>query len=223
MHEVVKTGDGSSTLYNAEVGECYHSKHGALTESKYVFLHKGLEHYLEMSGSKSARVLEVGFGTGLNALLTLDYALENQMNLVFESMEAFPLKKEQFLGTGYERFVSNAVWEAVTNGYEKLLAGQQVQVGPGVGLSVFVGKLLDYSTDENFDVIYFDAFAGIHQPEMWTKESLEMATRYLVSGGVFTTYAITGQLKRIMQELGFDIDKQPGAPGKREMLRALKK
>src|SRR5699024_10446579 len=177
---------------------------------------------LEMSGSKSARVLEVGFGTGLNALLTLDYALENQMNLVFESMEAFPLKKEQFLGTGYERFVSNAVWEAVTNGYEKLLAGQQVQVGPGVGLSVFVGKLLDYSTDENFDVIYFDAFAGIHQPEMWTKESLEMATRYLVSGGVFTTYAITGQLKRIMQELGFDIDKQPGAPGKREMLRALK-
>ena len=72
-------------------------------------------------------------------------------------------------------------------------------------------------------MVYFDAFAQIHQPEMWTKESLEVATRYLASGGVFTTYAITGQLKRTMQGLGFEIDKQPGAPGKREMLRAIKK
>jgi len=221
--QFVTTGDGSSTLYHAEVGEHYHSKHGALQESQHVFLHSGLEFYLQKENVSSVSVLEVGFGTGLNFLLTADYANTQGVNLRYVGIEAYPLSEEVIFKTGYENFVKQEVWEGFQHTYSKAQI-QEVVFADTDSVNLFIAheKVLDFHSTQKFDVIYFDAFAAIHQPEMWTPETLAHVCSFLRKGGVFVTYAITGNLKRTMKALGFAIEKAPGAPGKREMLRAVK-
>ncbi|WDF69509.1 tRNA (5-methylaminomethyl-2-thiouridine)(34)-methyltransferase MnmD [Sphingobacterium oryzagri] len=220
--EFVTTGDGSATLYHPEVGEHYHSKHGALQESRHVFLHAGLQFFLEKSAKSEVSVLEVGFGTGLNFLLSADYALQQHIHLRYCGIEAFPLAEDLLFQTGYDRFVDPVIWQALEENYAAALQNE-VQYSDGVRLAIAHQKVLSFASSEQFDVIYFDAFAAVHQPEMWTDETLAHVCQYLRPGGVFVTYAITGNLKRSMKALGFSIEKAPGAPGKREMLRAVKK
>lgn len=219
--EFVVTGDGSSTLYHPEVGEHYHSKHGALQESRHVFLRSGLDFYLQKEGKASASVLEVGFGTGLNFLLSADFVRQHNLNLQYCGIEAYPLPPSIIFETGYDRFVSGETWDAFRRCYETSLR-EDVHFMEGVTLAVAHQELLAFRSDRTFDVVYFDAFAAIHQPEMWTDKSLAHICSFLNPGGVFVTYAITGNLKRSMKALGFSIEKAPGAPGKREMLRAIK-
>lgn len=219
--EFVITGDGSSTLYHPEVGEHYHSKHGALQESRHVFLETGLAFFLQKENTKEAAVLEVGFGTGLNFLLTADYAAKAEVAINYCGIEAFPLEEALIFATGYDQFVHADLWHMFTKQYRPALQ-QKVMVLPQVQLHIAHEKLLDFTSEDKFDVIYFDAFAAIHQPEMWTDEALAKVCSFLKVGGVFVTYAITGNLKRSMKALGFAVEKAPGAPGKREMLRAIK-
>lgn len=218
----VITGDGSRTLFNPAIGEHYHSKHGAFNESKHVFLQCGLVHFLQMNSSTQVSVLEVGFGTGLNFLLTADYCTQNHINLEYLGIEAFPLDRDLISETGYQNYLSIELWERFLAVYPNAL-NQRVELNANCRLSIDQSKLADFITQDQFDIIYFDAFAAIHQPEMWTTEALERVCRYLKPGGVFVTYAITGNLKRSMKSLGFSIEKAPGAPGKREMLRATKR
>lgn len=220
--DFVTTGDGSKTIYNAEVGEHYHSKHGALQEAKHVFLKSGLQFFLEKEGKKEASILEIGFGTGLNFVLTADYCTTQQIQMDYCGIEAFPLDQLVLEQIGYDEYVSNAVWQDFIHQYSRAL-GEEVNVNTFVNLQVAHSKVLDFDSDKLFDVIYFDAFAAIHQPEMWSDETLAHVIKFLKPGGVFVTYAITGNLKRSMKALGFEIEKAPGAPGKREMLRAIKK
>lgn len=219
--EFVVTADGSSTIYNAEVGEHYHSKHGALQESKHVFIQSGLHYILEKEQLDTVAVLEVGFGTGLNLLQSADYAHRNGVKLRYCGIEAFPLSVTTIEATGYGQYVIPAVWNGFVQVYEQALK-EDVTIASCVDLRVVHTKVLDFQIDEKFDVLYFDAFAAIHQPEMWTDETLAHVCQYLKVGGVFVTYAITGNLKRSMKALGFAVEKAPGAPGKREMLRAVK-
>lgn len=219
--EFVITGDGSSTLYHPEIGEHYHSKHGAVQESRHVFLETGLKFFLEREKSSRASVLEVGFGTGLNFLLSADYVENEKIDLRYRGIEAFPLPESLLFQTGYDKFVEPAIWDALRTQYAAALKGE-VRFSERVSLTVAHQKVLAFKTDEQFDVIYFDAFAAIHQPEMWTEETLGHVCSFLKDGGVFVTYAITGNLKRSMKALGFSVEKAPGAPGKREMLRAIK-
>lgn len=219
--DYVITGDGSKTIYNAEVGEHYHSKHGALQESKHVFLYTGLQYFLEKESINEARILEVGFGTGLNFILTADYCNQHDIHLDYCGIEANPLSKEVIDNIGYRDYVNDELWNSYMDSYDKSLQERQ-NVTPLINLQVAHTKVLDFQSDKFFDVIYFDAFAAIHQPEMWSDETLAHVTKYLKKGGVFVTYAITGNLKRSMKALGFSIEKAPGAPGKREMLRAIK-
>lgn len=218
----VITGDGSRTLFNPAIGEHYHSKHGAFNESKHVFLQSGLVHYLQINSSRQVSILEVGFGTGLNFLLTADYCTQNHINLDYLGIEAFPLDRALVSETGYQNYLNNELWERFLAVYPNAL-NQRVELNANCRLSIDQSKLADFITQDQFDIIYFDAFAAIHQPEMWTTEALERVCRYLKPGGVFVTYAITGNLKRSMKSLGFSIEKAPGAPGKREMLRATKR
>jgi tRNA U34 5-methylaminomethyl-2-thiouridine-forming methyltransferase MnmC len=218
----VITGDGSRTLFNPAIGEHYHSKHGAFNESKHVFLQSGLVHYLQINSSRQVSILEVGFGTGLNFLLTADYCTQNHINLDYLGIEAFPLDRALVSETGYQNYLNNELWERFLAVYPNAL-NQRVELNANCRLSIDQSKLADFITQDQFDIIYFDAFAAIHQPEMWTTEALERVCRYLKPGGVFLTYAITGNLKRSMKSLGFSIEKAPGAPGKREMLRATKR
>lgn len=218
---LVPTADGSLTLFQPEVGEHYHSKHGALQESKHVFLNSGLVYFLAQEPQTRVRILEVGLGTGLNFLLTADYAQKQSLQLDYIAIEAYPLSETLLAETGYNQFVEEAIWDGFLAKYKSSLS-ETTSISQGINLKVEKCLLADFTTQGQVDVIYFDAFAAIHQPEMWTTEALEKVCRYLKPGGVFVTYAITGNLKRSMKSLGFAIEKAPGAPGKREMLRAVK-
>lgn len=217
---IVQTADGSSTLFNAEVGEHYHSKHGALQESKHVFLKSGLEFYLSKQIQETVSILEVGFGTGLNYLVTADYCLKNNIILDYTGIEKYPLTKETLIEIENTKYTSSLIGDDFLSNYE---AATRSQVNTASGkLFIDICDIINYQSTNNVDIIYFDAFAAIHQPEMWSQETLSHVCANLKTGGVFVTYAITGNLKRTMKSLGFSIEKAPGAPGKREMLRAIK-
>lgn len=220
MLELVKTADGSNTIYNPQVGENYHSKNGALQESKHVFLNAGLQYFLDKSAAKQISVLEVGFGTGLNFLLTADYCTEHQTALDYTGIEAYPLTDELLGRTGYEQYVSPALWQALSANYQSALLSP-IKLNDHCQLQVANCQLLNFESAEKYEVIYFDAFAAAHQPEMWNEEAINHTIKFLKPGGVFVTYAITGNLKRMLKSLGLQIQKIPGAAGKREMLRAI--
>jgi tRNA U34 5-methylaminomethyl-2-thiouridine-forming methyltransferase MnmC len=246
--KIVPTADGSNTIFNSEVGENYHSRHGALQESRHVFLNSGLKYFLEIrdivkvshTGSvrtpsggdlEGASILEVGFGTGLNFLLTADYCIEQNIALNYIGIEAYPLSTEMISHTGYDQYISSEIWQQFIQNYPQSLQHPTVFSLPTANnqpqtkncqLQIANCKLLDFQSENKFDVIYFDAFAAIHQPEMWDDAAITHTLQFLKPGGVFATYAITGNLKRLIKSLGLKVEKAPGAPGKREMLRAIK-
>jgi hypothetical protein len=141
--------------------------------------------------------------------------------LAIENIEAYPLKPEIIENTGYQNYISTDLWDSFTSQYE-VAQQKNTLIYKHCSLKIEYVKMLDFNSDELFDVIYFDAFAAVHQPDMWNQVSLAHIAKFLNPGGVFVTYAITGDLKRSMKSLGFAIEKVPGAPGKREMLRAVK-
>jgi tRNA U34 5-methylaminomethyl-2-thiouridine-forming methyltransferase MnmC len=218
--QIVSTADGSNTIYNPQVGENYHSKNGALQESLHVFLTAGLNYFLEKNGTQQASILEVGFGTGLNFLLTADYCTTHKISLDYVGIEAYPLTDEMISKTGYGQYVDAEIWKEFINNYQNSTI-KSTQLNPYCKLKVDHCELLNFCSDIKYDVIYFDAFAATHQPEMWDEEAITHTVNFLKSGGVFVTYAITGNLKRMLKGLGLTIQKIPGAAGKREMLRAV--
>ena len=218
--QIVKTADGSNTIFNTQVGENYHSRHGALQESKHVFLNAGLQYFLDNTLPKEVSILEVGFGTGLNFLLTADTCTEQQVKLNYSGIEAYPLNDELMSNTGYEQYISQHIWQALLANYQSALQ-KPTTLNSYCQLHIANSKLHDFNADTKYDIIYFDAFAAIHQPEMWDEAAISHTIKFLKPGGVFVTYAITGNLKRMLKGLGLQIQKIPGAPGKREMLRAV--
>jgi tRNA U34 5-methylaminomethyl-2-thiouridine-forming methyltransferase MnmC len=218
--QIVLTADGSNTIYNPQVGENYHSKNGALQESLHVFVNAGLKYFLDTSSLKEVSILEVGFGTGLNFLLSADFCTRHQIQLDYTGIEAYPLTPQIIAQTGYEQYVPSSIWESFTEQYAVTLKNTVV-FNPFCNLKIEDCKLLDFNSTPQYDVVYFDAFAVAHQPEMWNEEAIGYTIKFLKPGGVFVTYAITGNLKRLLKSLGLTIQKIPGAAGKREMLRAV--
>lgn len=246
MLEFVKTADGSNTIYNSQVGENYHSRNGALQESKHVFINSGLLYFLdnksvqplekgnthslpskqvEADGLSGAidhiSILEVGFGTGLNFLLSADVCTDRNISLYYTGIEAFPLSKEMIYETGYNEYISPGIWQKFNDEYEKSLLSSVI-LNPYCKLQIADCKLLDFQSEKQYDILYFDAFAVARQPEMWDEAAIAHTIKFLKPGGVFVTYAITGNLKRALKTLNCKIEKAPGAAGKREMLRAVK-
>jgi len=219
MNIITPTADGSNTLYNETIGEHYHSKHGALQESKHVFINAGLKY--ASADLAEISVLEVGFGTGLNFILSFDYCAVNNITLNYTSIEAFPLTTDTIKQTGYAAYVPEEIWTGFISNYHEALTAPQ-NLTPLCTLEIPHTTLAEYRSDDKFDLIYYDAFSVQHQPEMWSDEIIAHACSYLKPGGTFVTYAITGKLKRAVKACGFTIEKLPGAPGKREMLRATK-
>jgi tRNA U34 5-methylaminomethyl-2-thiouridine-forming methyltransferase MnmC len=220
--QIVTTADGSNTIYNAHVGENYHSRNGALQESRHVFIQEGLQYFLENTTdlTPAVSILEVGFGTGLNFLLSADFCTEQQLQLHYTGIEAYPLTTEMISKTGYEQYISPSIWTNFLDSYRQSLVSP-VKLNTYCQLQIAARKLVDFRSDQQFDVIYFDAFASAHQPEMWDEAAITHTLKFLKPGGVFVTYAITGNLKRTIKAYGLKVQKAPGAPGKREMLRAV--
>lgn len=219
MNLLTQTGDGSNTLFNEKIGENYHSKHGALQESKHVFIQSGLVPVLE--NNSSIKLLEVGFGTGLNFLLTLEECSGKKVSLSYTALEPFPLELEQLDRLDYKQYINVETWNTFIENYNASLLSTQ-NFGEEHSLTVTNTTLEEYESDLKFDLIYFDAFSVRHQPELWTDEIIDKTCNLLKPGGIFVTYAITGKLKRAVKAAGCTIEKLPGAPGKREMLRATK-
>ena len=145
---------------------------------------------------------------------------QQNINLDYTGIEAYPLTREIISQTGYHQYISAELWRNFIGGYETALT-PPVQLKSNCRLQIAHCRLLQYNSAQQYDIIYFDAFAAAHQPEMWNDEAISHTTKFLKPGGVFVTYAITGNLKRLLKSLGFTVQKAPGAPGKREMLRAI--
>ncbi|WP_316785411.1 tRNA (5-methylaminomethyl-2-thiouridine)(34)-methyltransferase MnmD [Pedobacter frigiditerrae] len=221
MNILTKTADGSNTLFNETVGEHYHSSNGALQESKHVFLEAGLKFAIAQKDENEISVLEVGFGTGLNFILSFAHCEENNIKLDYTGIEAFPLSKEVMEQTGYEEYVSSTVWQNFFSKYDDALNNKQ-SLSSYCELEIANTTLANFKSSTKYDVIYFDAFSVQHQPEMWTDEMIAHTCSFLNVGGVFVSYSITGNLKRAVKSCGLKVEKLPGAAGKREMLRAVK-
>jgi len=166
-------------------------------------------------------ILEVGFGTGLNFLLSAELCGEKNIELNYTGIEAYPLSPEMTSQTGYNQYLKPEIWNSFIEKYPDSLTAETC-VAPNCKLHIAHCKLLDFAFKKQYDIIYFDAFAAMYQPEMWDETAINHTIQFLKPGGVFVTYAITGNLKRALKSLGCKVEKAPGAPGKREMLRAVK-
>ncbi len=220
--EIVITSDGSATLFNAAVGENYHSKHGALQESQHVFVNSGLQFFIDKFQKTEVDILEVGFGTGLNFLLSAEKAKAANIRINYTGIEKYPVPLHLLDKTAYGQYIDSAEnWQKFLEIYDKSFT-ENIEYIDGVKLRNHQVDLLNFNDQKKYDLIYFDAFAAVHQPEMWSKESIAHTCSFLKDKGIFVTYSVTGELKRNLKSLGFNIQRPAGAAGKREMMRAIK-
>ena len=207
--ELVKTADGSFTLFIPEVQETYHSTHGAVQESIHVFIENGLK----ACDKEMIRVLEVGLGTGLNAMLTLQHATQK---IDYCALEPYPLSKEilnELVTSGSDQFEMK---------FHASNVGEWISIQENFSFVRMEIGLEEFSSEEKFDVIYYDAFGPRVEPGLWTLERLQQCFNLLNEGGVFVTYCAKGEVRRNLQAAGFVVERLAGPPGKREMLRGVK-
>ena len=217
--EIVKTTDGSHTLFVPELEEHYHSTHGAVQESLHVFIKSGMQYQYK---TQHLSVLEIGFGTGLNALLTKVEAERTGRTVDYTTIEAFPLSWEMVKKMNYTEVIDSPTQQ---KGFEKMHLcdwDSYQKIGEHFKLRKQEVKLQDVSYIEEFDLIYFDAFSPNVQPELWTEDIFESMYKSLKPNGVLVTYCAKGSVKRALKSSGFTLESIPGPPGKREMSRGLK-
>ncbi|MFY0651462.1 MAG: tRNA (5-methylaminomethyl-2-thiouridine)(34)-methyltransferase MnmD [Cyclobacteriaceae bacterium] len=221
--EIIKTKDGSTSLLVPEMNETYHSTHGALTESQYVFIDKGLKHYCETIGKKEINILEVGFGTGLNALLT---CLESKIlahTINYFSLETDLIEKEVWSQLNYHGLINDYEAGQLFDAIHSAPWDQMTAVTGFFNLQKINLALQEYTNEDLlFDLVYFDAFAPSKQAEMWELSLFEKIFRLMKPQGILVTYCAQGQFKRNLKSCGFEVEKLPGPPGKAEMTRACK-
>ena len=220
MHiSLLKTDDNSNTLYNSQLNETYHSRHGALAESNLVFIQNGLN-YLAQS-NKQLSILEVGMGTGLNAILTYDFANQHHLQISYHAIEAFPLTIDLIKSLNYGSFLSEAS-NNVFNQLHDIPWDEPFQLSSHFSMLKKPIELQQFIPDKKYDLIYFDAFAPDKQPELWTLEQFSKLYQSLNDGGVLVTYSAKGEVKRNLREAGFSIERLAGPPPKRHVIRATK-
>ncbi|MDF9797406.1 tRNA U34 5-methylaminomethyl-2-thiouridine-forming methyltransferase MnmC [Catalinimonas alkaloidigena] len=219
------TGDGSHTLLNVMLNETYHSRHGALRESQHVFIKAGLSHWLNLHADvQNIKIFEMGMGTGLNLILTLQQALQlPKLKFDYLSLEAYPLKSKIIAQLNYVELLQDPslialfkkIHEAEWNSWQEIL--------PNFQLNKVHQKLEDFQISEkSADLIYYDAFAPNKQAELWSLDTIKKVCSMLKENGVFVTYCAKGQLKRDLKSLGLKLETLAGPPGKAEMVRATK-
>ncbi len=222
MLNLIKTGDGSNSLLNSELDETYHSRHGAIQESIHVFIKNGLKFWFGNNQAKEISILEVGFGTGLNALLTLQESRKEEKKFHYTTLEAFPVATELIDQLNYAQQLDFDSAHQFFQNIHKCEWNAHVVITGNFIFEKRKGKIQEMDLSNSFhDIIYFDAFAPAKQPEMWELPVLEKAVRSLKPNGIFVTYCAQGQLKRNLKSLGLSVESLPGPPGKREMVRAI--
>jgi tRNA U34 5-methylaminomethyl-2-thiouridine-forming methyltransferase MnmC len=218
--EIIKTADGSVTIHLPEWNEQYHSKHGAISEAVHVFIDAGLHYYTEKHPNQSISILEIGFGTGLNAFLTLLESEKRDIKINYTGVEAYPIEAEEIEKLNYAEQVNTKR----TNFLALHISNWEEEVNLNANFNLtkrqqFFSEIKDVNS---FDIIYFDAFGARVQPDLWTESIFSSMYLALKEKGVLVTYAAKGSVRRAMQAVGFTVERLPGPPGKREMLRAVK-
>lgn len=214
--EIVVTKDGSSSIYLPDWEESYHSKHGAIQEAKHVFIKNGLE----LVRGNRISILEIGFGTGLNCLITALESIKTSCSIDYIGIEAFPVEKSELTKLNYKSelndnqglfdMIHQSEWEKPS------------KISSNFNLTKVRSRFEEIEYCEMFDLIYFDAFGFRVQPELWNESIFNKMYQSLKPKGLLTTYAARGAITRAMKSSGFDVQKLPGPPGKREMTIARK-
>lgn len=216
----IVTGDGSHTLLHPVLTQHYHSLQGSIQESEHIFIDLGLKACLSNISGRRVNVFEMGFGTGLNALLTWRLADEWKRDISYTGIEAYPVERsvsdllnyEDLVGKKGLSLLHNAPW-----------TGGLLDLSDHFHFAKVNGFLRDYEDHRQYDCVYFDAFSPGSQPELWTVDVFFKMAAMLNSGGYLVTYSSKGVVQRAMKEAGFEVEKHPGPGRKREVIRAIKK
>ena len=217
--EILTTKDGSTTIHLPELDESYHSKHGAIQEAYHVFIKSGLS----LFEGKPVSILEIGFGTGLNAFITYLEAKKTNQIINYVGVEAYPVHLDEALQMNYVSELNANYESAIFSKIHECSWNEKHSISSNFSLTKREQLFQDINDIQEFDLIYFDAFGFRVQPELWSLEIFQKMFTSLKSGGVLVTYACRSSIKNAMKDSGFVVEKLPGAPGKREMLRAIKK
>ena len=213
------SSDGSHTLYRPDIDETYHSIHGAIQESEHVFIKTGLAPLVKKKGMIT--ILEMGLGTGLNALLTANYSYIAKQQIHYIGLEAFPVEKELIEKLNYVNLIGGAS-QKYFNAIHDLDWGRVGVINNYMTLQKVEQKLEDYIPRKGIDLVYFDAFGPNFQAEVWDINLFDKLFNYMNFNSVLVTYCAKGKVRRDLQAVGFTVERLPGPPGKREMLRATK-
>lgn len=213
MWKIIDTDDGSKTLYNADLNESYHSRFGAVQESQHVFIHNGLRACYDRS---PIHIFELGLGTGLNALLTAQ-AAGNDRCVCYTAIEAHPLQDDIVRQLNYA--ADNQLFTRI----HRAPWGRSVEITEHFTLNKINADFCVYAPQQSYDVLYYDAFAPDVQPELWTDEVWAKLAAMTRAGGILVTYCAKGAVRRGLDAAGFAMERLPGPPGKREMLRGVKR
>jgi len=216
--ELKLTSDGSYTLYLPELDEHYHSIHGAVQESEHVFIKNGIQTLFK----SNIRVLEVGLGTCLNALLTAIWSENNDASVDYTGIEAYPLKDEINKSLNYGEKIEDKKANLFFNDIIKSNWGVQNRIHSKFVIQKTQCLVEEFEVHRKYDIVYFDAFGPNTQGELWQFDILKKMYELLDDNGVFVTYCAKGQLKRDLAQIGFKVESLPGPPGKREMTRGIK-
>ncbi len=218
MVEIILTADGSHTLYVPELNEHYHSIHGAIQESQYIFINNGYD----FCKADPVNILEIGFGTGLNAFLTALKSCSGKKQVHYTTIEKYPLSQNITSSLNYHGFTgegSKDLFDLIhSSGWNT-----DVCICNNFILNKIKGDVTDSIPPGEYDLIYFDAFGPDKQPEMWTAEVFRRISDFTRDNGIFVTYSAKGEVKRHLRSCGFNVELLPGPPGKRQIIRACKK
>lgn len=217
--EILTTQDGSTTIHLPDWDESYHSKHGAIQEAYHVFIKSGLS----LFEGKSVSILEIGFGTGLNAFITFLETEKANQKIEYVGVEAYPVAIDEALQMNYVSELNALDKMQIFKTMHQSSWNEQHSISKNFALTKREQFFQDISDSNKFDLIYFDAFGFKVQPELWSFEIFQKMTTALKTDGVLVTYACRSTIKKAMLDCGLVVEKLTGAPGKREMLRATKK
>jgi len=227
--EIIITADGSSTIHIPEWDEQYHSKHGAIQEAYHVFIMHGLYHFISSEGvSESYKtvsevsILEIGFGTGLNTFITLLETEKLKSNIDYTGVEGYPVLADEINALNYTQTLNAGNRAKLFKTIHNVSWEEKHQICDGFTLIKRKQFFSEIDDTEAYNIIYFDAFGARVQPELWTESIFKIMYKALKTNGVLVTYSAKGSVRRAMQAVGFIVDRLPGPPGKREMLRACK-
>ncbi len=223
LPEIVDTLDGSKTLLNKALNETYHSVNGAVPESLHIFIEAGLHHLVQnrKDQTQPISILEIGFGTGLNAFLTCLESSKIQNQIYYDGIENFPLPAELTKSLLYHKNF-DAEQGRIFDLILQMEWNKPAQVSPYFILTKLQQSILDFQPKEKYNLVYFDAFGPDKQPEMWTETIFEKMFNCLLPGGILVTYSAKGDVKRALRQVGFEVTRLAGPPMKRHMLRAQK-